>query len=402
MSKVNIHPDHLRKSGGKLKDFGGKIEQGGSKLEETGQNLVSHASGDRSGIGAVVAKAMGRGVEVTGTVFKEGGRVAGSAGGRLGTTADLFEEADDTATKGLRKAHPGVKGKVDPPGASSRVGSSVGSGGGGKDRTAKPVAGGSAKPTKKVTVGRGKGFRAPEKLPSGTATLHPSARGDLRDPAPSGSKVRFLDETGIQQRNPDGTAIPSWQLKHPRADLVDSAAIERAQLDPRRQGIVDTPGRPASDPEVQRLTTSYAGTQWRPYSADDPQAEQKWRHDYVTAVDPATGKPKDYHWPDADTQPNGFDSPEERHPAVIESGSVIDRFGKADGRFLSPAGTPYEQRGLPPQNLDDGYHQYQVMKDIPVWAGKIAPAMGQPGGGIQYLSPTTVADLILSGHLKEI
>jgi hypothetical protein len=153
---------------------------------------------------------------------------------------------------------------------------------------------------------------------------------------------------------------------------------------------------------VQKLTASYAGKQWSPYSADDPQAEQKWQHDYVTKVDPVTGKPKDYHWPNEYTQPNGFDSPEERHPAVIESGSVIDRFGKADGRFLSPTGTPYEQRGLPPQNLDDGYHQYQVIKDIPVWAGKIAPAMGQPGGGIQYLSPNTVADLILTGHLKEI
>ncbi|MFI9381105.1 TNT domain-containing protein [Kutzneria sp. NPDC052558] len=399
MSKVNLHPDHLRKSGGKLKDFGGKIEQAGSKLEQAGQNLVSHASGDRSGIGSVVAKAMGRGVEVTGKVFKEGGRVAGSAGGRLGTTADLFEEADTTATKGLRAIHDGKKGKS-VPGGSSRSGSSGGSGSGSGKKT-QPVAGGGAKPARKLTVSRGKGIRSPKQLASGT-DAHPSARGDLRDPAPSGTKVRFLDETGLQQRDPDGKAIPSWQLKHPKADLVDSAAIEKAQLDPGRQGIVDRPGRPASDPEVQKLTTTYAGTQWRPYHADDPQAEQKWQHDYVTKVDPATGKPKDYRWPDPDTQPNGFDSPEERHPAVIESGSVIDRFGKADGRFLSPTGTPYEQRGLPPQNLDDGYHQYQVLKDIPVWAGKIAPAMGQPGGGVQYLSPSTVADLIISGHLKEI
>jgi nicrotizing toxin Mtb-like protein len=88
--------------------------------------------------------------------------------------------------------------------------------------------------------------------------------------------------------------------------------------------------------------------------------------------------------------------------SVLTPCGVIDRFGKADGRFLSPIGTSYEQCGLPPQNPDDGYHQYQVIKDIRVWAGKISPAMGQPGGGIQYLSPGTVADLILAGHLKEI
>ena len=39
MSKVNIHPDHLRKSGGKLKNFGDKVSRAGEKLEQTGQNL---------------------------------------------------------------------------------------------------------------------------------------------------------------------------------------------------------------------------------------------------------------------------------------------------------------------------------------------------------------------------
>lgn len=81
---------------------------------------------------------------------------------------------------------------------------------------------------------------------------------------------------------------------------------------------------------------------------------------------------------------------------------VIDRFGGPEGRFLSPDGTPYEQRGLPPYNLDEGYHRYRVERDIPVWMGEAAPAMGQPGGGIQYLSPYQVADLVLAGYLKEI
>ncbi len=129
MGKARIHPEHLRKSGGTLKKFGGTVEEAGQKLEETGQKLVSHASGDRSDVGAVVAKFTGRATEIAGKTFKEGGRVAGSAGDRLGKTADLYEEADTTAANNLRKHHPDAKGKVAPRGGSTRSGSSVGKGG---------------------------------------------------------------------------------------------------------------------------------------------------------------------------------------------------------------------------------------------------------------------------------
>ncbi|QUQ68263.1 DUF6531 domain-containing protein [Kutzneria sp. CA-103260] len=112
MSKINVHPDHLRRSGGTLAGFGGKLADGGQKLESAGQNLVSHASSDRSGIGAVVAKAFGKGVQITGKVFSEGGRVVEGAGKRLGTSADLYEEADSKGAGLLRRLHP------DDPGAS--------------------------------------------------------------------------------------------------------------------------------------------------------------------------------------------------------------------------------------------------------------------------------------------
>ena len=157
MSKAKIHPDHLRKSGGNLKKFGDTVQHAGQKLEQTGQDLVSHASGDRSGIGAVVAKATGRATEITGKVFDEGGRVADSAGDRLGKTADFYEEADTTAAKNLRKVHPGVKGKVDPPGGGKRQGSPVGTGGGGSGKKPQRVPGGGTHPADKVGSGGGKG-----------------------------------------------------------------------------------------------------------------------------------------------------------------------------------------------------------------------------------------------------
>jgi hypothetical protein len=93
---------------------------------------------------------------------------------------------------------------------------------------------------------------------------------------------------------------------------------------------------------------------------------------------------------------------DDRHPVVLERGTVIDRFGDPNGRYLSPAGTPFDDRAIPGDSLDKGYHRYEVVREIPAWMGGIAPAMGFPGGGIQYLSPHSVEDLVLAGYLKEI
>jgi hypothetical protein len=91
-----------------------------------------------------------------------------------------------------------------------------------------------------------------------------------------------------------------------------------------------------------------------------------------------------YNW---DLVPNdGFLG--DRVPMEMNPGEILDRFGKPDGRYLSPPETPFAERGLPPNSLDGtkpdlGYHQYQVEKPFTADVGYIAPAMGQPGGGLQ-------------------
>jgi RHS repeat-associated protein len=145
VSKINAHPDHLRQSGGKLAGFGGKLAEGGQKLETAGQNLVSHASNDRSGIGAVVAKAMGKGIQITGKVFSEGGRVVEGAGKRLGTTADLYEDADSKGAGLLKKLHPDAKGGASQHADGARSATRVGSGAGGRARTARQHVGGNSR-----------------------------------------------------------------------------------------------------------------------------------------------------------------------------------------------------------------------------------------------------------------
>ncbi|MFC0433846.1 RHS repeat-associated core domain-containing protein [Kutzneria buriramensis] len=192
MSKIDTNPDHLRRSGGKLSEFGEKIAQGGQKLETAGQDLVQHASGDRSGVGAVVAKAMGRGVEITGKVFKEGGRVAGKAGENLGKTGDLHEEADLKGRDGLLRHHPEDRTKKLPGSGGEEAPKSVGAGGkGGKDKEpAKlPGAGGDATP-KTVGAGGGGKDKAPPNIP-------PTGKNRPRQPTdnslPGGKKKCLTD-----------------------------------------------------------------------------------------------------------------------------------------------------------------------------------------------------------------
>ncbi|WP_277243519.1 glycohydrolase toxin TNT-related protein [Mycolicibacterium obuense] len=71
-------------------------------------------------------------------------------------------------------------------------------------------------------------------------------------------------------------------------------------------------------------------------------------------------------------------------------GLVLDRLGHPGGGWLSPEGTTYEERALPPTSLEKDYFRYEVNTSVPLpdgWsieASRVAPWFGQPGGGIQY------------------
>lgn len=97
-------------------------------------------------------------------------------------------------------------------------------------------------------------------------------------------------------------------------------------------------------------------------------------------------------------------------------GQDIDRYGSEAGGFLAPEGTPYAQRALPPQSLDNtasascNYHDYRVLKAFNVTAGPIAPWFAQSGGGLQFQldasqisgapSPLNVLWLVQHGYLQ--
>jgi hypothetical protein len=79
------------------------------------------------------------------------------------------------------------------------------------------------------------------------------------------------------------------------------------------------------------------------------------------------------------------------------AGQVVDRFGSEFGAYLSPVGTPYGARAIPPQSLDSAtspagcnYSRYKVLQTIPVYSGPIAEALGQPGFGLQYVLDSSI------------
>ena len=135
-SGLNISPSDLHSSGSTLQNFGNQVASGGDKLQTIGDHLVSHASGDRSGVGSIIAKALGSGTKVAGKVFSEGGRVAGAAGGRLHSNASAHEDNESHQTGVFRGIHGNGSSEHPPtPKANSGGESGGGSGSGSGEKT---------------------------------------------------------------------------------------------------------------------------------------------------------------------------------------------------------------------------------------------------------------------------
>lgn len=94
---------------------------------------------------------------------------------------------------------------------------------------------------------------------------------------------------------------------------------------------------------------------------------------------------------------------------TLQPGALIDRFGSEYGTYLAPFGTPYEQRALPPANLDTydtmfpyEYYVYEVLKPLGVMAGPIAGWFEQMGQGTQYQADQSVMALVAGGWLRRV
>lgn len=214
--------------------------------------------------------------------------------------------------------------------------------------------------------------------------------GDILDPANAGKPVRYL--------KPNGEPIATNKLVHPDLAETERARLQSIQdrISGENQAYFDEHDKwPAPPPGVDSSHPAVQGLLPPGYDPYHGQGRDAWMQS-ITKPD------GNLDWADGKKFPQGFSSPTDREPVVLSPGQTIDRFGGPNGQFTSPAGTPYPDRALPASNLDGAsYHQYEVIKPLPVWQGGIAPQMGEPGGGVQHYLPVSVQALIEGGYLKE-
>jgi hypothetical protein len=126
MADIEIKPDDLERSAGTLSQLGNQLAAGGQKLQSAGQNLLAAASQDESGFGAAITRAFGRGVEITGKVFGEGGGWLSRAGDTMRGNAANHRGNDEEQARRFRA----IQGEEEDPPASARPVGGNGSGNG--------------------------------------------------------------------------------------------------------------------------------------------------------------------------------------------------------------------------------------------------------------------------------
>lgn len=87
---------------------------------------------------------------------------------------------------------------------------------------------------------------------------------------------------------------------------------------------------------------------------------------------------------------------------ILTPGTEVDRFGDQLGNTVYAARTRYPHRSLPPDYIERQYRVYRVRDPLRALTGTAIPWFGQPGGGMAYLLPRPIRDLLHEGVLVEI
>ena len=122
--------------------------------------------------------------------------------------------------------------------------------------------------------------------------------------------------------------------------------------------------------------------------------ENKAVYDNPKYFDQLTGNE---NWPGQKGDPNidGFVKGEYQK-TTLSPGDKIDRFGSDYGHFFGNIGESKEMRAMSPNSDFKNYNQYEILMDLPVLKGEIAPWFNQPGGGIQFKLDPFFAKQIMS------
>jgi len=207
------------------------------------------------------------------------------------------------------------------------------------------------------------------------------------------------EQTLLQYRRVAQEKAQGLEAVYPEGWLLDA----KAALDLAKLGIKVT----ANGGGKGTLT---ALDKWASTSVDDlrkAKIEINARRDDAAQYDHFRNTPADA-WDWQAHAPNGGAVPGSARIDTVKIGETLDRYGKRDGAYMSPASTPFAQRSLPPGKLADPYEKYTVLKPFSVTSEKIAPAFNQTGGGVQLRAMipevqnryATVDDLIFFDYIK--
>jgi hypothetical protein len=254
-------------------------------------------------------------------------------------------------------------GGLDVPAGSTQVGGGTstvdpvvtGSGGGGGTTDA-PIGGSGAVDD---------GAVPPPEVPSGGSTVPDPPREwtpDDGDPALS-----------------DADHGPGWERgPETRGNPVDPAY---GQPLPDHGVLADQFAPPETLPEAVRDLVTDPGA---PYGRDDagqPYTREEWQERYIGPDNRPVYPGNDGAVPGTRIE---FVDPDE---FMAHYGDLTDRMGGDGGDFLSFPDTPFEARALPGSNLNAPYSTFRFSGEIPegirIEVSEVAPAFGQPGGGLQ-------------------
>ena len=90
---------------------------------------------------------------------------------------------------------------------------------------------------------------------------------------------------------------------------------------------------------------------------------------------------------------------------TLKTNTVVGRFGEVGSRsdFVTQTGVDPGKLSLPPDTDPAVYSEFIVTKPIPnVTQAEIAPWGDSPGGGIQYLLPRPIKELVADGYLRKL
>jgi len=88
---------------------------------------------------------------------------------------------------------------------------------------------------------------------------------------------------------------------------------------------------------------------------------------------------------------------------TLPKGTLIDRYGKPDGSYVSPFGESYRSRSLKPGSDGTGYNVFRLLEPIDgVRTGTVKPWFGYEGLGTQHRLPETVLDLLMQDKIEVV